>query len=824
MVMNQLSKPAVLVLGSGGREHALAWRLSTSPTISRVYVAPGNGGTPCSDSGNLIINISSNQLDTNNFEAVALFCKENDVCLCVVGPEQPLVDGVERVLKLHGISCFGPSAAAAQLEASKSFSKQFMEQHNIPTAKFQSFTDFNLACKYVKECGFDTVIKASGLAAGKGVIIPDNREEAIEALKQMMCDKVFGSAGETVVVEERMSGPEVSVFALSDGYSSVLLPACQDHKKIHEGEIGLNTGGMGAYAPTPFATKEVMDFAQERMVKPTIDGMRKRGTPYRGVLFLGLMLTPNGPRLLEYNVRFGDPETQVLMPLFADHVDLVKVFLACAEGCLDSVDVPLKENSSAVTVVAVSGGYPGAYLKGKSISIPQYKGDNSNIRTIVFHAGTKLNNNVLETSGGRVLNVTSFTNHNDSSNKDNNDNIGISLRSVIDRAYSHLKQIHFDGMYYRKDIGFLALNYYQNQKNIVEREAYDKAGVNISEGNRFVDLIKPLTKKTKRTGCDGVIGGFGGLFDLKSSGYKDSNCILVGATDGVGTKLKIAQLVDKHDTIGQDLVAMCVNDLIVQGAEPLFFLDYYACGHLNSDVAVQVVRGISDGCLMSNCALMGGETAEMPGMYSEGEYDLAGFSVGATTPERMLPKQLYVGQKILGIQSSGVHSNGYSLVRRLVTKSGLKYSDPCPFLTNITNTTLGEALLTPTKLYVKCLMPLIEKGQIAALCHITGGGFWENIPRIFPKDSSLCAHLDAAKWPLLPVFQWMKTIGNIEPYEMARTFNCGIGMLIVVNADEVQSVMDSLKAAGESVFDIGQLETLDQNNGNDVVIDNISKW
>ena len=228
-----------MVLGSGGREHALAWRLSASASISKVFVAPGNGGT-CVDETR-IVNVS---LDLRDFNAIVSFCKENDVCLCVVGPEQPLVDGVENVLKSNGIPCFGPSAAAAQLEASKAFSKEFMAKYNIPTARFQSFTDYEAACNYVNECGFDTVIKASGLAAGKGVIIPSNKTEAMQALKEMMCDKLFGNAGETVVIEEKMSGPEISVFALSDGYTSVLLPACQDHKKIGEGETGLNTGGM----------------------------------------------------------------------------------------------------------------------------------------------------------------------------------------------------------------------------------------------------------------------------------------------------------------------------------------------------------------------------------------------------------------------------------------------------------------------------------------------------------------------------------------------------------------------------------------------------
>jgi phosphoribosylformylglycinamidine cyclo-ligase len=329
---------------------------------------------------------------------------------------------------------------------------------------------------------------------------------------------------------------------------------------------------------------------------------------------------------------------------------------------------------------------------------------------------------------------------------------------------------------------------------------YADAGVDIDAGNRLVDLIKPMVRATARPGADAEIGGFGGLFDLKAAGFKDP--VLVAATDGVGTKVKIAIEAGIHSGIGIDLVAMSVNDLVVQGAEPLFFLDYFACGKLDPDAAAAIVAGVAEGCRESGCALIGGETAEMPGLYKDGDYDLAGFAVGAAERGTLLPSgDIAVGDVVIGLASSGVHSNGFSLVRKVVEQSGVSYGAPAPFAPVMT---LGGALLTPTKLYVKsCLRAIRETGAVKGLAHITGGGFTDNIPRVLPKG--LGVSIDLAQLHVLPVFKWLAAQAGIAELEMLRTFNCGVGMVAIVKPDAAVRVMDVLASSGETVMQLGQV-------------------
>ncbi|MDP3547961.1 MAG: phosphoribosylformylglycinamidine cyclo-ligase [Phreatobacter sp.] len=329
---------------------------------------------------------------------------------------------------------------------------------------------------------------------------------------------------------------------------------------------------------------------------------------------------------------------------------------------------------------------------------------------------------------------------------------------------------------------------------------YSQAGVDIDAGNRMVDMIKPLVRATARPGADAEIGGFGGLFDLKAAGFKDP--VLVAANDGVGTKIKIAIETGKHDTIGIDLVAMCVNDLVVQGAEPLFFLDYFATGKLSPEAAAQVVKGIALGCRQAGCALIGGETAEMPGLYADGDYDLAGFSVGAAERGTLLPRQdVKAGDVVLGLASSGVHSNGYSLVRKIAEVSGLGWDAPAPY---DGDRSLGEALLEPTRIYVKSVMA-VHRGTkaIKALAHITGGGFVDNIPRVLPEGTG--AEIDLASIAVPAVFGWLAKVGGLAQAEMVRTFNCGIGMVIVVAAGEAARVTEAFNLAGETIVTLGRI-------------------
>ena len=330
--------------------------------------------------------------------------------------------------------------------------------------------------------------------------------------------------------------------------------------------------------------------------------------------------------------------------------------------------------------------------------------------------------------------------------------------------------------------------------------AYAEAGVDIDAGDALVETIKPLAKSTARKGADAGLGGFGALFDLKAAGFRDP--IIVSTTDGVGTKLKIAIDAKKHDTVGIDLVAMCVNDLIVQGAEPLLFLDYFATSKLDVAAAAEVIAGIAEGCRQAGCALVGGETAEMPGMYGKGDYDLAGFSVGAVERDWLLPRQdIKVGDIVLGLASSGVHSNGFSLVRKLVAQEKLTYDKPAPF---DKSKKLGDALLTPTRIYVRAMLHAIKADAVKAMAHITGGGLLDNIPRVLPEDIGV--RLDAKTWLVPPVFGWLAKAGGIDAHEMARTFNCGIGMAVVTAPDQADKATSILTKAGEKVYRIGVVE------------------
>ena len=428
-----------------------------------------------------------------------------------------------------------------------------------------------------------------------------------------------------------MTGEELSFLSFSDGYTIRSLPAAQDHKQVNDGDEGPNTGGMGAYAPAPIATPGLVEEVHQTILQPTIDAMRKgKRRPFVGLLFTGLMITKDGPKTLEYNVRFGDPETQTLLPLLSEDTDLAEIMIACTDGWLDALDFKVKSGSSA-TVVAAAGGYPGSYPKGEKIVVDPKRNLSENDH--IFHAGTSINDSgEFLTAGGRVIAATSTAQ---------------SLREALNQAYNTLDSISWRGMHYRRDIGHRALACsHQNldsSKN-ASSMTYAKAGVSISAGNALVERIKPLVKSTARNGASAELGGFGGVFDLHAAGYTEPP-LLVNGTDGVGTKLKIAQAIGKHDTIGRDLVAMNVNDLVVQGAEPLTFQDTFSCGRLDVDVAAAVVKGVCEGCIEADCALTGGETAEMAGLFQEGDYDVVGATTGECISESCFPRSRAI-QKI----------------------------------------------------------------------------------------------------------------------------------------------------------------------------------
>lgn len=788
-----MSSLRILLVGNGGREHALAWKLAQSPHVESIIAVPGNGGTAG------VPKVTNNTaLEADDFPALVEFAKKNNINLVVPGPEAPLVAGIEGYFRDASIPVFGPSKEAARMEGSKTFSKDFMKKHNIPTAAYENFSDFAKASEYIKTVKHNVVIKATGLAAGKGVLLPRTKEEAVQGLKEIMQDKAFGSAGDEVVIEEFLVGDELSILSFCDGTTIKSLPAAQDHKQIGEGDTGLNTGGMGCYAPTKLATPELLARVEREILQPTIDGMREDGFPFKGCLFTGLMIAPDGtPKVLEYNVRFGDPETQTVLPLLES--DLAKIMYACAGPIPYLEDVPVKiSNKFSTTVVVAAPGYPNDYPKGIPMQVSSASQD-----ITIFHAGTKLSDEKLVTAGGRVIAANAVDN---------------SLRAAVDKAYEGVKLINFDGMYYRKDIAHRA---FRKADSSSDKLTYAQSGVSIDAGNELVDRIKAAVATTRRPGADAIIGGFGGEVDLSPAGYPGAP-IIVGAIDGVGTKLIIAQKMDKHDTVGIDLVAMNVNDLVVQGAEPFMFLDYYGCSKLDVKVAASFVEGVAKGCIQAGCALVGGETAEMPDLYTGDDYDAAGAAIGVMKAEQRLPRKdaMAEGDVLIGLASSGVHSNGFSLVRKVVQKRGLDYKDAAPW---DSSKSVGESLLTPTRIYVKPLLKVLgsEVGSktVKGMAHITGGGLTENVPRMLPKH--LSAEIDVTAWELPPVFKWLA--GSVEPAELARTFNTGIGMVVAVAAEGVEDVIKGLEEAGEKVYRLGRLVKREEGN-NGTVLNGLESW
>jgi len=415
----------ILVIGSGGREHAVIWKLKQSPLADEIYCAPGNGG--------IANDARCVNIDANDVHGILQFSENNNIDLVVVTPENPLAAGLVDILTEHGIRAFGPTSVAAQIESSKVFSKNLMKKNGIPTAQYEVFSDSNEALGYLSRCNFPIVIKADGLALGKGVIIARDLEEARAAVQDMMVNKAFGEAGSRIIVEEFLEGQEVTVLTFTDGKTIKPMVSAQDHKKVYDNDEGPNTGGMGAFSPSRYYTPEMEQYCMERIFKPTVDAMNAEGRPFKGILYFGLILTKNGPKVLEYNARFGDPETQVILPRLK--TDLVKIMNAVIDEELENVEIKWYDNAAACVIMA-SGGYPGKYEKGFEITgLPDALQDPD---VLVFHAGTEFKDNKYYTAGGRVLGITA---------------VAENLDKAIEKAYAAVKLVNFRNCHYRKDIG-----------------------------------------------------------------------------------------------------------------------------------------------------------------------------------------------------------------------------------------------------------------------------------------------------------------------------------------------------------------------------------
>jgi phosphoribosylamine--glycine ligase/phosphoribosylformylglycinamidine cyclo-ligase len=734
----------VLIVGSGGREHALAWKISQSPRLGSLFLAPGNAGTRRYGTN---LPVSSEDIP-----ALVAVAQQKEIDLVVVGPEGPLAEGLVNALRAKKIRAFGPTRAAAEIESSKAFAKDFMVRYHIPTPRYARFTRYEEALKYLNKTFQPVVIKASGLAGGKGVIIPETREQALASLKAIMVDAIFGVAGEVVIIEEKLEGQEISLMAFSDGRNIKAMPPAQDHKRLLDGNRGPNTGGMGAIAPTPICPPEMADSLAKTILQPAIDGLREEGSPFIGVLYAGIILTSQGPYVLEFNARFGDPETQVIMPLLES--DLIDIMEACVDGNLANTEAHWKSGAAACVVLA-SEGYPRKTSAGKIIQGPR----TAPLDATVFHAGTQIQDNQVITSGGRVLGVTGW---------------GATLEEAIRKAYWMVEGISFQGMQYRKDIGQAALS-----------SVYAASGVNIDAGSRAVELMKQAVSTTYKAEVLAGIGAFGGMYSAKALKSMKSP-VLVASTDGVGTKTRLAAQALRYPGIGQDIVNHCINDILVQGARPLFFLDYIAASRLKPEVVAEIVAGMVTACREADCSLL------------EGEFDVAGTIVGLVEQSAVLPRPgIQAGDVLVGLKSSGPHTNGYSLIRSVFVDVPLDTVFP------EIGVPLADVLLAPHRSYFRLLYPLISRSDspLKALAHLTGGGFLENIPRILPDG--LGVEIRTGSWPVPPIFRLIQERGQVSSSEMHRVFNLGIGMVAILASQDVPAFQQAL---GEESWIIGEVQ------------------
>jgi phosphoribosylamine--glycine ligase/phosphoribosylaminoimidazole synthetase len=723
----------VLVVGGGGREQAIAWACEQHGHT--VAIAPDLGAVSASD-----------------------------VDLVIPGPESVLVAGIADECSFRKIPCLGPTSKQSRIESSKGFSRHLADSLGVPGPAYARFEELDAdgAIAWWHRFGRPVVVKLDGLAAGKGVSVPAGDDATELAIRSTAMLGPF-------VLEERLSGPECSLLALCDGTTALALPLAQDHKRVGEGDTGPNTGGMGAYAPAPVpydATELLGTFVQ-----PVLDYFAAAGTPYVGVLYAGLMLTADGPRLIEYNCRFGDPETQAVLPLITS--DLAELALACTRGGIGGRTIDVRPGS-ACTVVAASPGYPDDARTGSAITLQGFS------TTEWANASSIVPNAILfpaavadgRTAGGRVLAVTG---------------LGDDLAAARSAAYRGMDGVSFPNMQVRRDIGWRAPG--------ALLTSYAETGVDIDEGHRAVERMKSAVERTLGPDVLRGVGSFGGVMSARRIIELDDP-VLVASTDGVGTKVELAARLRKVRGVGADIVNHCIDDVLVQSARPLFFLDYIAASVLDADLVAEIVTGMADACEAAGCALLGGETAEMPGVYAPGAFDIAGTLVGVAERSRLLPRDdVGAGDALIGVASSGPHTNGFSFLRKLFDFVPMDATPPG------FDVTLGDALLEPHRSYLDVLDAALASGKVKALAHITGGGLPENLPRVLPDG--VHAEITLGSWPRGPLFDLVAELATgVAVHELHRMLNMGIGMVVVCAAGDVGEVQASIP---ETTWVIGGL-------------------
>ncbi len=723
----------VLVIGSGGRERAIAWA--------------------CERHGHTV-SVASELGEVTS----------DDIDLVIPGPESALVAGVADECAFRRIPCFGPTSKQARIESSKGYSRHLATSLGVPGPAYERFDELDAdgAIAWWREFGKPVVVKLDGLAAGKGVLVPGADHEIEAAIRTTATLGPF-------VLEERLSGPECSLLALCDGTTAVALPLAQDHKRIGEGDTGPNTGGMGAYAPAP-VPHDPADLVGI-FVQPIVDYFAAAGTPYVGVLYAGLMLTTDGPRLIEYNCRFGDPEAQTVLPLLAS--DLAELALACTRGVVADHPVVIRDGA-ACTVVAASPGYPDDPHTGATIALTGFSTTEwANASTtepdaILFPSGVVAG----KTSGGRVLAVTG---------------LGGDLAAARATAYRGMDGVSFPNMQVRRDIGWRAPG--------ALLTSYAATGVDIDEGNRAVERMKGAVERTLGPDVLRGVGSFGGVLSARRM-LELEDPVLVASADGVGTKVELAARLGKVRNVGKDIVNHCIDDVLVQAARPWFFLDYIAASVLDAELVAEVVTGMAEACEAAGCILLGGETAEMPGVYAAGAFDVAGTLVGVAERGALLPRDdIAAGDSLIGVASSGPHTNGFSFLRKLFDWVPMD-TVPAGF-----DVTLGDALLTPHRSYLDVLDGALASGKVKALAHITGGGLPENLPRVLPD--AVDAEIQIGSWPRGPLFELIAELATgVDVHELHRMLNMGVGMVVVCATGDVAEVQASI---AEPTWTIGTL-------------------